>query len=90
MKVANNFDIDTNLSASTVMRLIPAFKAADMDEKREFMDAFISYVSRNYNGENNKGIRAYSNKIIEALNEMFRTFLWAYITQAKLYYKEKR
>ena len=74
------------------------------------MDAFISYVSRNYNGENNKGIRAYSNKIIEAFNkiesgiankyvkaefnnnknEMFRTFLWAYITQAKLYYKEKR
>ena len=110
MKVANNFDIDTNLSASTVMRLIPAFKAADMDEKREFMDAFISYVSRNYNGENNKGIREYSNKIIEAFNkiesgiankyvkaefnnnknEMFRTFLWAYITQAKLYYKEKR
>lgn len=110
IRVANNFENETNLSASTVMRLIPAFKAADMDEKRGFMDAFISYVSQNYKGENNKGIRDYSNKIIEDFkkidsdiadeyvmmefknnkNEMFRTFLQAYITQAKLYYKEKR
>ena len=110
IRVVNNFDNETNLSASTVMRLIPAFKAADMDEQRGFLDAFTSYVSKNYNGENNKGIRDYSNKIIEAFNiiefgiankyvkaefnnnknEMFRTFLWAYITQAKLYYKEKR
>ena len=110
IRVVNNFDNETNLSASTVMRLIPAFKASDMDEQRGFMDAFTSYVTKNYNGENNKGIRDYSNKIIEEFNkidsriankyvkaefnnnknEMFRTFLQAYITQAKLYYKEKR
>jgi len=110
IRVANNFDNETNLSASTVMRLIPAFKASDMDEKKGFMDAFISYVSQNYKGENNKGIRDYSNEIIEDFkkidsdiadeyvmmefknnkNEMFRTFLQAYITQAKLRYKEKR
>ena len=110
IRVANNFDNETNLSASTVMRLIPAFKASDMDEQQGFLDAFISYVTNNYTGENNKGIRDYSNKIIEAFNKiesgiankyvkaefnnnknvMFRTFLWAYITQAKLYYKEKR
>lgn len=110
IRVANNFDNEPNLSASTVMRLIPAFKASDMDEQRGFMDAFTFYVTKNYNGENNKGIRDYSNKIIEEFNiidsriankyvkaefnnnknEMFRTFLQAYITQAKLYYKEKR